>query len=224
MSEVRQTVALIDYGMGNLHSAAKALEHVGSSNTRVIVSSNPEIILKADRVILPGVGAIRDCMSEIRKLGLDTVIRDVVSQHTPLLGICVGMQLLLDYSEENGGVECLGLVKGQVRRFDAKAVATRTGERIKVPHMGWNQVIQEDHVQHPLWKSIPDLSRFYFVHSFFVELNDVQQRLCRCEYGTYQFAAGLEQGSTVAVQFHPEKSHTFGLQLLKNFLSWKPPV
>lgn len=207
-----QTIAVIDYGMGNLHSVGKALQYVGSA--RVQITSDPQVIRDADRVVLPGVGAIRDCMAEMARFELLDVIREVSSDR-PFLGICVGMQALLDSSEENGGVECLGLISGRVRAF---GTGLYQGEqRLKVPHMGWNNV--EQRLDHPLWHSIPDQSRFYFVHSYYVQADNPRQVAGGCEYGV-PFAAALADGARFAVQFHPEKSHTHGLQLLQNFVAW----
>jgi imidazole glycerol-phosphate synthase subunit HisH len=205
-------VAVIDYGMGNLHSVAKALEHVGAQ--AVDVTSDPEVILAADRVILPGVGAIRDCVSELRKLGLDRVVKQVAGEK-PLLGICVGMQMLLESSEENGGVEALGLFPGEVRYFGDDL---REGdERLKVPHMGWDQVKQT--IDHPLWHRIDQDARFYFVHSYYAADSKHNHLAGLCHYGV-DFAAALADDFVFATQFHPEKSHTNGLQLLQNFLAW----
>src|SRR5690554_6129955 len=169
------TIAVIDYGMGNLHSVAKALEKAGDG-VKAIISSKPEEILAADRVILPGVGAIRDCMREIRRLGFDQVVHEAVKSK-PVLGICVGMQAMMEFSEENGGVECLGVFPGKVRFFGKEL--TENGERLKVPHMGWNEVYQQG--AHPLWKDIPDGSRFYFVHSYYVDgtAGDIVAGVCR---------------------------------------------
>lgn len=207
-----QTVAVIDYGMGNLHSVAKALEHVGAG--KVLVTSDAAVIREADRVVFPGVGAIRDCMAEIKRLGFDQLVQEV-SADRPFLGICVGMQALMERSEENYGVDCIGLFPGQVRFFGKGMV--EDGEQLKVPHMGWNQVQQS--IEHPLWHDIPDLARFYFVHSYYIEAGNQAQVAGRGHYGK-DFAAALAEGSRFAVQFHPEKSHTHGLQLLQNFASW----
>ncbi|MBP8185697.1 MAG: imidazole glycerol phosphate synthase subunit HisH, partial [Pseudomonas sp.] len=163
-----QTVAVIDYGMGNLHSVAKALEHVGAG--KVLVTSDANVIREADRVVFPGVGAIRDCMAEIKRLGFDQLVREV-SMDRPFLGICVGMQALLERSEENDGVDCIGLFPGQVRFFGKGMV--EDGEPLKVPHMGWNEVAQT--IQHPLWHNIPDMARFYFVHSYYIEAGKPEQ-------------------------------------------------
>lgn len=207
-----QTVAVIDYGMGNLHSVAKALEHAGSH--QVLVTGDPAVIREADRIVLPGVGAIRDCMAEIRRQGIDELVREV-SQDRPFLGVCVGMQALMQRSEENGGVDCIGLFPGAVRRFPGGM--QEEGETLKVPHMGWNEV---SHVlDHPLWHGIPDRARFYFVHSFYVEAGNPRQVVGRGHYGL-DYAAALADGSRFATQFHPEKSADCGLQLYANFLAW----
>ena len=207
-----QTIAVIDYGMGNLHSVGKALELVGSA--RVLITSDPQVIRDADRIVLPGVGAIRDCMAQMQQHQLLDVIREVSSDR-PFLGICVGMQALLDSSEENGGVDCLGLIPGRVRAFGQSLYQDQ--QRLKVPHMGWNTVAQR--LPHPLWHNIADHSRFYFVHSYYVEAENPRQVAGSCQYGV-EFAAALADGSRFAVQFHPEKSQSTGLQLLQNFVAW----
>ncbi len=208
-----KTVAIIDYGMGNLHSARKAVEHV-APDVRVLVTGNADQIREADRVILPGVGAIRDCMAEIRRLGVDELVREV-SVDRPFLGICVGMQAIMSRSEENGGVDCINLFDSQVRFFGDNLQAD--GERLKVPHMGWNQVHQT--VDHPLWHEIEDGERFYFVHSYYVESAGNDDISGRTHYGV-DLAAAVARNNIFAVQFHPEKSAEAGLQLLKNFTSW----
>ncbi|HEA51884.1 hypothetical protein LCGC14_0926390 [marine sediment metagenome] len=208
-----KTVAIIDYGMGNLHSARKAVEHV-APDTRVLVTDNADQIREADRVILPGVGAIRDCMAEIRRLGVDKLVREV-SRDRPFLGICVGMQALMSRSEENGGVDCINLFPSRVRFFGENLV--ENGVRLKVPHMGWNQVYHT--VQHPLWQGIPDGDRFYFVHSYYAEAEDNADIAGRSHYGV-DLAAAVARNNIFAVQFHPEKSAGAGLQLLRNFTDW----
>lgn len=210
----KQTIAVIDYGMGNLHSVASALEHVCDHN--INISSDPELIANADRVVFPGVGAIRDCMAEIQRLKFDQLVSDLVEQGKPVLGICVGMQVLMSRSEENGGVDCIGLLPGQVTHFGQGLV--EDGLALKVPHMGWNQV--EQCQTHPLWHNIENNSRFYFVHSFFARSEDPSVVVGRCHYGV-DFDVALSHNNLFAVQFHPEKSHTAGLQLLKNFSSWQ---
>lgn len=221
-SGAAQTVAVIDYGMGNLHSAASALQHVAPSE-KIVITSDAAVIAAADRVVFPGVGAIRDCMGEIKKRGLDGVVRNAIATGKPVLGICVGMQALMDYSEENDGVDCLGILPGRVRHF-GRPLLDAAGNRLKVPHMGWSpvQFATIDGKSHPLWNDIADGSRFYFVHSYCVDVAD--QTLCAatCDYGVVRFAAAVTRDNLFAVQFHPEKSHTAGLQLLKNFVHWNP--
>jgi len=206
-------VAVIDYGMGNLRSVSKALEAV-AENTAVHVTADPKQILNASHVVFPGVGAIRDCVSELTRLGLDDVIREA-AQTKPLLGICLGMQALLSHSEENGGVTSLGIIPGQVRQFDTQRA--RTEYDFKVPHMGWNEVQQSG--SHPLWQSIHDASRFYFVHSYFVDPEQASVTAATSQY-QHTFTAAVSRDNIFAAQFHPEKSQSAGLQLLKNFLNW----
>jgi imidazole glycerol-phosphate synthase subunit HisH len=210
----QQTVAVIDYGMGNLHSVASALSHV-APDTKVIITADPVVVRGADRVVFPGVGAMRDCMAEIQRLGFDKLLPEQIATGKPVLGICVGMQALMDCSEENNGVECIGILPGEVKFFgkDHKDIF---GNTLKVPHMGWNEV---NHNDHPLWNDIPQDSRFYFVHSFYVLAKESNVAAATCDYGVL-FHAALAKKNLFAVQFHPEKSHTAGLQLLKNFLSW----
>ena len=208
-----KTVAIIDYGMGNLHSVSKAVEHV-APDTRVLVTDKADQIRSADRVIFPGVGAIRDCMAEIRRLGIDDLVKEV-SADRPLLGICVGMQALMSRSEENGWVDCIDLFPSEVRFFGDNL--KDNGERLKVPHMGWNQVYQT--LDHPLWHNIPDGDRFYFVHSYYAEADGNPDIAGRTRYGV-DLAAAVAKDNIFAVQFHPEKSARAGLQLLKNFTNW----
>ena len=208
-------VAVIDYGMGNLHSVASALAHVGASE--VLVTHDAELIRTADHVVFPGVGGIRDCMAEIRRLKCDELLLDVLTeQHKPVLAICVGMQALMSHSQENDGVDCLDIIPGEVRFF-GNPLLSEHGERLKVPHMGWNQVQQVS--KHPLWSGIEDNSRFYFVHSYYVDAVDRELMAGSVQYGVSADAA-LARDNLFAVQFHPEKSHTAGLQLLRNFLNW----
>lgn len=212
-------IAVIDYGMGNLHSVSKAVEFVGRRSGRpvqVSVTADPVTIAAADRVIFPGVGAIRDCMGEIRRLGMDRLVAEA-SRSKPVLAICVGFQALMDFSEENSGVDCLGLVPGKVRFFGDNLV-DEAGHRLKVPHMGWNCVQQT--MAHPLWQGIADNSRFYFVHSYYVEA-DNKDHVAGVTYYGKPFTAALARGNIFAVQFHPEKSQVPGLMLLQNFLAWE---
>ncbi|WP_455234844.1 imidazole glycerol phosphate synthase subunit HisH [Thiogranum longum] len=208
-----QSIAIIDYGMGNLHSIAKAVERV-SADTRVFVSSIPEQILAADRVVFPGVGGIKHCMEELDRTGLREVVLEAATSK-PLLCICLGMQALLQHSEENDGTECLGLIPGGVRRFPDN-MAGPDGNRLKVPHMGWNQVHQS---RHALWDGIEQDSRFYFVHSYYVDPAEPGVQVGASEYGL-QFCSALARENLFAVQFHPEKSQRAGLTLLKNFSHW----
>ena len=213
----KTTIAIIDYGMGNIHSVASALNYV-SPDSHVLVSADPDVISTADKVIFPGVGAIGHCMSVIRRLKFDQLVPTLVAKGKPLLGICVGMQLLLNHSQENDGVDCLGLFSGEARLFDDNLVDPH-GDKLKVPHMGWNGV--EQSIDHPLWQGIEDNSRFYFVHSYYVDAHNKREVMGACDYGEKCFAAALCRDNLVAVQFHPEKSHTAGLQFLKNFIQWK---
>lgn len=208
-------VAVIDYGMGNLHSAASALEHVGAEE--VVVTHDADVIRNADRVVFPGVGAIRDCMSEIRRLHCDKLLTQALTeQHVPVLAICVGLQALMTRSEENEGVDCLDMIEGDVRFF-GNPLTDEQGERLKVPHMGWNKVNQT--MDHPLWHGIANEERFYFVHSYYVHAKDRSLVAGSLDYGVTADAA-LARDNLFAVQFHPEKSADAGLRLLKNFLEW----
>lgn len=210
------SVAIIDYGMGNLHSIAKAIQHVDRA-ARILVTDERDAILRADRVVLPGVGAIRDCIRALSERELVPVIREAAATK-PFLGICLGMQALLDESEENNGIRCLGLIPGRVVRF-AEGLRDRNGEPLKVPHMGWNRV---DPVRdHPLWNGIAPGSWFYFVHSYYADPKAPEDVAAATEYPR-PFASALALGNLFAVQFHPEKSHSVGLRLLANFLNWTP--
>ena len=215
-------IAVIDYGMGNLHSVAKAVEHVGrelGQDIEVIVTPDAKKIADADRVIFPGVGAIRDCMSEILRLDVNEIVEQAMKSK-PVLAICVGMQALMDHSEENDGVDCLGFLPGEVRYFGDN-LTDEQGQRLKVPHMGWNQVKQNK--PHPLWKDVPDNSRFYFVHSYYVQTKSRELVAGTTTYGK-EIVAALAGDNIFAVQFHPEKSQKAGLTLLRNFLQWDGSV
>ncbi len=213
-----ELVAVIDYGMGNLHSVASALKHAGAS--QVVVTHDHNVIRDADRVIFPGVGAIRDCMAEIRRLHCDEMLQDVLEQQKPVLAICVGLQAMMSSSEENEGVDCLDMIPGEVRFF-GDPLLDQEGGRLKVPHMGWNRVHQDR--QHPLWHDIEQDTRFYFVHSYYVHTRDRSLVAGSTDYGV-SIDAALSRDNLFAVQFHPEKSHTAGLQLLHNFLAWTGEV
>ncbi|WP_447554045.1 imidazole glycerol phosphate synthase subunit HisH [Vreelandella sp. EE22] len=212
------TIAVIDYGMGNLHSVAKALEHVTHEN--VIITRDPRCILGATRVVLPGQGAIRDCIGELERTELRGLVDDILSrQAKPLLGICVGQQMLLEKSEENGGVDCLGFFQGSVDRFPLD-MRDEHDQRLKVPHMGWNRLTQ--HHDHPLWEGIEDDERFYFVHGYYVNATNDDHVLGTTQYGKVKAHVAIGRDATFAVQFHPEKSARAGLRLLENFVTWTP--
>ena len=181
-----QTVAVIDYGSGNLHSVTKAIEHAGIC--RVIVTSDAASIRSADRVVLPGVGTMGDCMQGLKGRGLDSVVLDLLGTK-PLMGICVGMQILAEYGEESSGVQALGVFPGQIRQF-SKSMKTDAGASLKVPHMGWNQVIQ---LPHPMWSGISDRTRFYFVHSYCYADATADCVVGRCEYGPPSLLRWLEK-------------------------------
>lgn len=217
-------VAIIDYGMGNLHSVASAL-HLVSAASEIIITSNPDEIAAAERIIFPGVGAMRDCMGEIKRLKLDVCVKQFLQSGKPILAICVGMQALVASSEENGGVPCLEIFPGAVYGFgqNPSFIAInqdlRGAQRLKVPHMGWNEVTQTQY--HPLWDGIANNSRFYFVHSFFVHTPDENLIAGTTTHGIPVVAA-LAKNNLFSVQFHPEKSHQAGLKLLSNFMQWHP--
>jgi len=204
-------VAVIDYGMGNLRSVAKALETV-SSNTKVEITADPQQILSADHIVFPGVGAMRDCISELQRLELDDVIHQAVVQK-PFLGICLGMQALLSSSEENDGSQGLNIIEGQARHFDMAPQY----QHLKIPHMGWNEVHQNK--AHSLWQDIKQDSRFYFVHSYYVSPTDANVIAATTAYPE-PFSSAVQKDNVFAVQFHPEKSQNDGLKLLENFLNW----
>ncbi|MFK8083024.1 MAG: imidazole glycerol phosphate synthase subunit HisH [Granulosicoccus sp.] len=213
-----QRIAVIDYGMGNLHSVSKAVEHVAPDD-EVIVTDDEDIIRAADRIVCPGQGAAADCMAAINEHDLATLLKDIVATR-PFLGICMGYQVLFDHSDENGGVACLGIVPGTVERF-ANPLMTEGGERLKVPHMGWSEVDQAR--QHPLWQGIVDKSRFYFAHSYYCLPEQSSVVSGYCDYGN-KIAVSIAQGSIFACQFHPEKSADNGLRLLRNFVQWNGVV
>lgn len=212
------TIAVIDYGMGNLHSVAKALEHV--THEHVVITRDPRRIRGATRLVLPGQGAIRDCMGELERTELSGLVKELLSrQAKPLLGICVGQQMLLDHSEENGGIDCLGFLPGEVKRFPADMHDDHDA-RLKVPHMGWNLVYQ--HHEHPLWSGIDQQEHFYFVHSYYAEATDDATIFGTTDYGRVTAHVAIGREATFAVQFHPEKSSRAGLRLLENFINWSP--
>ena len=210
-----QTIAVVDYGMGNLRSVVNALQFVSAGRDRVILTSDPSQLADADRVVFPGQGAAGDCMRAIDEYGLREAIGSAAASR-PFLGICMGMQVLLDYSEENGGTDCLGIYPGRVKYF-GDGHRDQSGVKLKVPHMGWNRV--EQSVSHPLWHSIKDGSRFYFVHSYYVETAEAELVAGITEYGI-RFTSAIARENLFALQCHPEKSADAGLQLLRNFVNW----
>ena len=213
-----RTVAVVDYGMGNLRSVSQAVLHVAQGGgIEVIVTQRPEQVRAAERVVLPGQGAMRDCMRELQDSGLkEAVLEAAVTK--PLMGVCVGMQMLLDHSEEQD-TPGLGLIPGRVRRFQLEGRLQPDGSRYKVPQMGWNQVRQAQ--PHPVWAGVPDEAYFYFVHSFFARPADPKHSVGEADYGA-PFTAAIARDNIFATQFHPEKSADHGLQLYRNFLHWNP--
>lgn len=209
-------IAVIDYGMGNLRSVSKALEHVAPRAT-VRVTSDPADVAAADRVVFPGQGAMPDCMRELDARGLRPAVHDA-ARKKPFLGICIGLQMLFERSDE-GDVAGLGILPGAVHRFPAARMRDERGERLKVPHMGWNTVHQAE--AHALWQGIGDDERFYFVHSYYPEAGAPELVAAFSVYG-FPFTCAVSRDNIFAVQFHPEKSHTAGLQLLANFVDWNP--
>jgi glutamine amidotransferase len=210
------SIAVIDYGMGNLRSVSKALEHV-APDAKVHVTSDPELVRRAERVVFPGQGAMPDCMREMDARGLRPAVLEA-ARSKPFLGICIGLQMLFERSEE-GETRGLGVFPGQVRRFPPEAMKDAKGGKLKVPHMGWNEVMQSE--PHALWQGIADANRYYFVHSFYVEAGKPELVAGYSVYG-FPFTCAVAQDNIFAVQFHPEKSQTAGLALLANFATWKP--
>ncbi|MEW6119097.1 MAG: imidazole glycerol phosphate synthase subunit HisH [Pseudomonadota bacterium] len=209
-------IAVIDYGMGNLRSVSKAIEHVAPA-MQVVVTADPEVIASAGRVVFPGQGAAPDCMREIDTRGLRAVIVEA-AKSKPFLGICMGMQVLFEHSEE-GDTPCLGIFPGNVQRFPDEAMRDAQGGRLKVPHMGWNNVHQA--MPHPLWAGIEEGARFYFVHSYFVQ-PAVPDLIAGFSHYPFPFTCAVASENIFAVQFHPEKSQNAGLALLGNFATWSP--
>ncbi|MGQ0621246.1 MAG: imidazole glycerol phosphate synthase subunit HisH [Panacagrimonas sp.] len=211
-------IGVIDYGMGNLHSLGKSLERVAGSD-RIEVSFDPDKLLKCDKLVLPGVGGVLGCMNELRRLELDQLVIEA-SQNVPMLGICLGMQLMLDFSQENEGVQALGLFPGEVIRFPDPPPA-QGADRLKVPHMGWNRVRQTR--PHPVWDGVPDESWFYFVHSYHAQPKVAAHTIGTADY-VHRFTCAIARDNLVAFQFHPEKSQGAGLRLLANFVQWDGTV
>ncbi len=210
------SISVIDYGMGNLHSVAKALERA-APQALIQVTNDPKVVAEADRVVFPGQGAMPDCMRELDARGLRPALLQA-AKNKPFLGLCIGLQMLFDHSDE-GNVDGLGILPGKVVRFVAAEMVDGAGQKLKVPHMGWNQVWQSH--PHPLWTGIDDGARFYFVHSYYAVVQNRNNVSGWTKYPN-EFTCAVEQGNLFAVQFHPEKSQTAGLQLLANFASWQP--
>ena len=211
-------VAVVDYGMGNLRSVSQAVRHVATgSGVDVIVTADPRQVLAAERIVLPGQGAMPDCMRELRDSGLLGAVLAAASRK-PLMGVCIGMQMLLSHSEE-GPTQGLGLIAGEVKRFALEGRLQSDGSRFKVPQMGWNQVRQAR--THALWAGVPDGSYFYFVHSYFAQPTDARHSVGETDYGE-AFTCALARDNIFATQFHPEKSAEHGLALYRNFLHWNP--
>jgi imidazole glycerol-phosphate synthase subunit HisH len=213
-----RAVAVVDYGMGNLRSVSQAVRHVAAgADIEVIVTADPRQVLAAERVVLPGQGAMPDCMRELRDSGLLGAVLDAAARK-PLMGVCIGMQMLLSHSEE-GPTQGLGLIAGEVKRFALEGRLQSDGSRFKVPQMGWNQVRQRR--EHALWTGIPDASYFYFVHSYYAAPTDAAHSVGETDYGG-SFTCALARDNIFATQFHPEKSAEHGLALYRNFLHWNP--
>ena len=218
MTTRTNSVAVVDYGMGNLRSVSQAVRHAADqAGVEVFVTSDPEVVRRATRVVLPGQGAMPDCMRELRDSGLQASVLEAAASK-PLFGVCVGMQMLLSRSEE-GPTDGLGLIPGEVVKFDLAGRLQPDGSRFKVPQMGWNQVRQAQ--PHAMWDGVPDDAYFYFVHSFYARPLDARHAVGQADYGA-PFAATIARDNLFATQFHPEKSADHGLHLYRNFLHWNP--
>jgi glutamine amidotransferase len=217
-----KVVAVVDYGMGNLRSVSQAVQAAAAgTGYQVVITDQPELVRAAERVVLPGQGAMPDCMRELRESGLQASVLEAAASK-PLFGVCVGMQMLLDHSAE-GDTPGLGLIHGKVFKFELTGQLQPDGSRYKVPQMGWNQVYQSRHgaALHPVWGEVPDGSYFYFVHSFYAEPSDVRHSAGETDYGS-RFSSAIARDNIFATQFHPEKSADHGLSLYRNFLHWTP--
>ena len=215
-------VAVVDYGMGNLRSVSQAVQAAAvGTGFEVVITQDPDVVRAAERVVLPGQGAMPDCMRELRESGLQASVLEAAASK-PLFGVCVGMQMLLDHSAE-GNTPGLGLIHGEVIKFELAGRLQEDGSRYKVPQMGWNQVWQTRHAGtvHPVWGDVPDGSYFYFVHSFFAKPSDARHSAGETDYGQ-RFSSAIARDNIFATQFHPEKSSEHGLSLYRNFLHWNP--
>jgi len=215
-------VAVVDYGMGNLRSVTQAVMHVASgAGVEVVWARTPEEVFSAERVVLPGQGGMRDCMHELHASGMFDAVMHAAA-HKPLMGVCVGMQMLLNHSEELD-TPCLGLIPGEVVKFALEGRNQPDGSRFKVPQMGWNQVWQTSPQgnRHAVWGDVPDGSYFYFVHSYYARPSDAHHSVGETDYGG-RFSCAIARDNIFATQFHPEKSAEHGLALYRNFLHWNP--
>ena len=217
-----KTVAIVDYGMGNLRSVTQAVMHAAEhEGVQAVWARTPQEVMDAERVVLPGQGGMRDCMRELHDSGMLAALLHAAA-HKPLMGVCVGMQMLLDHSEELD-TACLGLIPGNVVKFDLTGQIQADGSRFKVPQMGWNQVWRNNHggAPHPVWGEVPDGSYFYFVHSYYAKPSDARHSVGETDYGS-RFSSAIARDNIFATQFHPEKSAKQGLALYRNFLRWNP--
>jgi len=214
-------VAVVDYGMGNLRSVTQAVMHVAAdAGVEVVWARTPAEVMDAERVVLPGQGAMRDCMRELYDSGMHDAVMHAAA-NKPLMGVCVGMQMLLNHSQEQD-TACLGLIPGDVVKFDLAGQHQPDGSRYKVPQMGWNQVWQSgEHGRHPVWGDVPDGAYFYFVHSYYAQPSDERHTVGETDYGQ-RFSSAIARDNIFATQFHPEKSAEHGLALYRNFLHWNP--
>ena len=217
-----KTVAIVDYGMGNLRSVTQAVMHAAEhEGVQAVWARTPQEVMDAERVVLPGQGGMRDCMRELHDSGMLAAVLHAAA-NKPLMGVCVGMQMLLDHSEELD-TACLGLIPGNVVKFDLAGQTQADGSRFKVPQMCWNQVWRNNHggAPHPVWGEVPDGSYFYFVHSYYAKPSDARHSVGETEYGS-RFSSAIARDNIFATQFHPEKSAKQGLALYRNFLRWNP--
>jgi glutamine amidotransferase len=217
-----KTVAIVDYGMGNLRSVTQAVMHAAEhEGVQAVWARTPQEVMDAERVVLPGQGGMRDCMRELHDSGMLAAVLHAAA-NKPLMGVCVGMQMLLDHSEELD-TACLGLIPGNVVKFDLAGQTQADGSRFKVPQMGWNQVWRNNHggAPHPVWGEVPDGSYFYFVHSYYAKPSDARHSVGETDYGS-RFSSAIARDNIFATQFHPEKSAKQGLALYRNFLRWNP--
>ncbi len=217
-----KTVAIVDYGMGNLRSVTQAVMHAAEhEGVQAVWARTPQEVMDAERVVLPGQGGMRDCMRELHDSGMLAAVLHAAA-NKPLMGVCVGMQMLLDHSEELD-TACLGLIPGNVVKFDLAGQIQADGSRFKVPQMGWNQVWRNNHggAPHPVWGDVPDGSYFYFVHSYYAKPSDARHSVGETDYGS-RFSSAIARDNIFATQFHPEKSAKQGLALYRNFLRWNP--